>query len=92
MLTILDLDKYRPLFKDDDSFSRFVDALRALTNGQQLTPLVIDGTVVGFIASLGITRKIMNRSLVDRATKNPELLSKLATRINSQIPGGTAPK
>jgi len=76
------LDDYRDLFRDSESFSKFINAFRKASSGD-LTMLMASNEVVGSVMSPQATKDVIYDRMIQRMASKPGLLEEIADRIDN---------
>lgn len=81
MFNVLDLDQFRSLFRDEQSFHQLAEAVRL--SCEEGRPIILEHKVIGSTMSAPRTKKMLAERFVQRAIQRPELLDELAQRLAS---------
>ena len=76
------LEKHLNLFRDEQSFSEFVNALKSASKGD-FTLVLTKHEIIGAVLSASATKKVLCDRMVQSIARNPELLSEMADRIEN---------
>ena len=79
---LINLDSYKGLFRNEDTFQEFA---RVLGSGlrQDLRPIICNQQVIGAALSAEGTKEILYDRMIKRIAERPELLRELADRIEN---------
>ena len=83
MSTVLVLDKYKNLFKDEQAFRQFADILEGATADNVMRLVLCGEEVVGAFISPGDAQERLRERIMKRLAKNPAVLDTLKSRLES---------
>jgi precorrin-6x reductase len=84
MSTVLILDKYKPLFKDEKAFQEFVQVLGGTGEAQALRLILLGEETVAALVSLDEAMERLRDRIVLRLAKSPGAIDLLKSRLQSE--------
>lgn len=76
------LDEHRGLFRDEESFARFV-TLFSSQMGQDFSPVISGDAILGAVLSPEATKDFLYERMIRRMSSNPKLLDEIRDRIEN---------
>jgi hypothetical protein len=83
MSTVLNLEKYKSLFKDDASFRQFAELIENATEGNVMRLVLCGDEILTALISAEEAQERLQDRIAKRLAKDPTTLDKLKERLES---------
>lgn len=84
MSTVFILDKYKPFFKDEESYRQFAREFSGAGKESAMRLVLVNEEAVGAFISLDEAMERLRNRIVLRLAKNPDTLDLLKNRLQSE--------